>query len=267
MNRFNNNSKKLAIISLLIIILLHSIIGTISIKDFFNLKALEIIVAGILISIIISYSFETLFFTYGVIKESFETEIDYETDLLTIYEFSKKIKQDGPLKLESKILSLEDDFTRDAMSLICDCVDTQSIGEVLQKDIESRRIKMLRAYNVLKMVSQVAPAFGLIGTLLGMIGLLSNMNNPQLIVSNMSSALVSTLYGAMIANFIAVPLMGRVMELINKKTLKYNMIAEGVILISKNDTVRNVFDKMNVMLPDNMRLEYPRKALGKGLRV
>ncbi len=245
---------------------MHSIIGTISLKSFLNLKALEIIVAGVLISIIISYSFDTLLFSYHVIRESFETEIDYETELFTIYEFAKEIKQNGPLKLESKILKLEDDFTRDAMSLICDSINSEAIAEVLTKDIESRRIKMLRAYNVLKMISQVAPSFGLIGTLLGMIGLLSNMDNPQLIVSNMSSALVSTLYGAMIANFIAVPLMGRVSELINKKTLKYNMIAEGVILISKNDTVRNVFDNMNVMLPDNMRLEYPRKSFKKGIK-
>ncbi len=263
-----NNILKFATITFLVIILIHSILGTLSFKDFLNLKALEIIIAGILISVIISYSFDTLVFSVNVIRDSFSTEIDYETDIYTLYEFAKDMKRQGPLKLQSKISEVDNDFMRNSLNLICDCEGIETIREVLQKDIESRRIKLLRAYNVLRMVSQVAPAFGLIGTLLGMIGLLSNMDNPQLIVANMSSALVSTLYGALIANFIAIPLMGRVNELINKKTLQYNMIAEGIILIAKKDTVRNVFDKMNVMLPDNMRLEYPRKTtIGKGIEA
>ncbi len=266
MNNLNKDKIiKISTIALLVLVLVHSILGTISFDSFFNLKALEIIIAGIFISVIISYSFDTLVFTIGVIRESFKSQIDYESDIFTIYEFSKEIKKNGALKLQPEIARLENDFIRDAMNLICDCESVQSIREVLEKDIESRKIKLLRAYNLLKMISQVAPAFGLIGTLLGMIGLLSNMDNPQLIVSNMSSALVSTLYGALIANFIAIPLMGRVMELINKKTLQYKIIAEGVILIAKNETVRNVFDKMNVMLPDHKRLQYPKKPLRKGV--
>jgi chemotaxis protein MotA len=228
------------------------------VKSFINLKALELIVSGVILSIIISYSFETIMFTVKTIKKSFNVKIDYAMDIFTLYDFAIKIKKDGALKIESEILQEENQFIKNAMSLVCDYQKPDSIRDILEKDIESRRRKLLRAYNVLKMISQVAPSFGLIGTLIGMIGLLSHMNNPKLIMTNMSSALVSTLYGALIANFIAVPLMGRVKDLIDKKTLEHKIICEGTILIAKNDSVRNVFDKMNVMLPDNLRLQYPK---------
>lgn len=258
MNSPRNKNLKIGIISLLLILLCHSILGSISFKSFINLKALELIVSGVILSIIISYSFETIIFTLDTIKSSFNVEIDYAMDIFTLYDFAVKVKKNGALKIESEILKQENQFIKSAMSLVCDYEKPDSIRDILEKDIESRRRKLLRAYNVLKMISQVAPSFGLIGTLIGMIGLLSHMNNPKLIMANMSSALVSTLYGALIANFIAVPLMGRVKELIDKKTLQYRIICEGAILIAKNDSVRNVFDKMNVMLPDNLRLQYPK---------
>lgn len=258
MNNSKNRSLKIGVITFLLILICHSIFGTISFKSFINFKALELIIAGVLLSIIVSYSFETIIFTINTIKDSFNAEIDHESAIFTLYEFAIKVKKKGPLKIQSEILEHENEFVRSAMSLVCDYEKPDSIRDVLEKDIESRRAKLFKAYNVLKMISQVAPSFGLIGTLLGMVGLLSHINNPKLIMANMSSALVSTLYGALIANFIAVPLMGRVKELIDKKTLEYRIITEGTILIAKKDSVRNVFDKMNVMLPDDLRLEYPK---------
>lgn len=256
MNKFKNNNLKALVIICLLLVLLHSLVGTISLKNFMNLKALEIIIAGILISTFISHSFDTVVFTINTIKSSFNIEIDYAQDISIIYNYAIKVKKKGALNAQSEIAYLENRFLRDALTLIIDYVKPQSIRDILEKDIESRRTKLFKAYNVLKLISQTAPAFGLIGTLLGMIGLLSHMDNPKLIMSNMSSALVSTLYGALIANFIAVPLMGRVKDLIDKKTLQYRIITEGVLLIAQNDSVRNVFDKMNVMLPDDMRLDY-----------
>jgi chemotaxis protein MotA len=258
LDKSKNKSLKIGIITLLLILLCHSILGSISFKNFINLKALELIVSGVVLSIIISYSFETIIFTIHTIRNSFNVDIDYAMHIFTLYEFAIKVKKSGALKIESEILEEENEFIKSAMSLVCDHEKPDNIRDILEKDIESRRVKLFKAYNVLKMISQVAPSFGLVGTLIGMIGLLSHINNPKLIMVNMSSALVSTLYGALIANFIAVPLMGRVKELIDKRTLEYRIITEGTILIAKNDSVRNVFDKMNVMLPDDLRLQYPK---------
>src|SRR5699024_10638471 len=128
-------------------------------------------------------------------------------------------------------------------------------------DIESRFIELYKPYNVMKMIANISPAFGLIGTIVGMIGLLANINLPQEIMTNMAYALVSTLYGSLVANFIAFPLMARIQEYNEQQLLKYRMIKEGVILIAKDDNTRNVFDKMNVMLKEEKRLIYPREYM------
>ncbi|MCT4618482.1 MAG: MotA/TolQ/ExbB proton channel family protein [Marinisporobacter sp.] len=258
---FRNKNFKISIILVLLALLVHSLVDTISLKSFFNLTALEIIFSGIFISIIVSFSFDTLINTIAMIKKSFSDKIDYEGTIHKVHTLSIKIKRDGVLSIQSDIETEENTFLRDAMILLNDYKKPDTMRDILIKDIESRRSNLYRPYNVLKMVAHIAPSFGLIGTLLGLVGLLSNIHEVNLIMSNMASALVSTLYGSLIANFIAVPLMGRLKEYIDKNILQYNIITEGILLIAQNDTARNVFDKMNVMLNENTRLTYPRKRL------
>lgn len=267
--RIGNKSKyKIVIITALIILLIHSLIGSISVKQLLNFRAIEIIIAGVLFTVIIAFSFDTLIFTYHIIKRSFKYEEDYEGEIYKIYNYAIRVKKYGALKLQSSIDTEENKFVKDGIQLICDYVKPEDIQDVLTKDIQAKKENLYRAYNLLKMVAQVSPAFGLVGTLIGMVGVLSNIDNPQMIAINMSSALVSTLYGALISNFIAIPLMGRVKEMIDKDILKYRIIKEGIYLIGKNDTTRNVFDKMNAMLPDEKRVESPvRRITNEGNNI
>ncbi|MTI49844.1 motility protein A [Sporosalibacterium faouarense] len=257
---------RILVITLLLILLVHSVLGSISLNDFINLKALELIIAGIVLSIIISYPFNTLLSSVKLIKESFKNDIDYEVAIFKIYRYAVKIKKAGTLKVQSDIEKEEDGFIKNGLTLVCDYEKSEDIETVLSKEIHAKEVNLYRTYNVLKMIAQVAPAFGLVGTLVGMVGLLSNIDQPELIASNMATALVSTLYGALIANFMAVPLMGRVKDFIDKKMLLYKIITEGIILIAKNDSTRNVFDKMNSMLMDDEKLTYPRATSVEGMR-
>jgi chemotaxis protein MotA len=250
---------KLPVIVLLTVLVFHSVIGSISLKSLWNLTALEIIFGGIFLSIIISFSFETLVDTAMMIKASFSEKTDYSHVIHKLHDISIKVKREGVLSLQSDIEMENNIFLKDALVLLNDYKKPETMGDILQKDIEARRANLYRPYNVLKMIANVAPSFGLIGTLLGLIGLLSDLGQASLIMNNMSSALVSTLYGGLIANFAAVPLMGRLKEYIDHHILQYTIIMEGVLLIAQNDSPRNVFDKMNVMLKEEQRLVYPKK--------
>lgn len=256
---------RIIVITLFLILLVHSILGSISLVDFVNLNALELIIAGIALSIIISYPFSTLVSSVKLIRESFKNDIDYEVAIYKIYRYAVKIKKDGVIKVQNDIEKEENQFIKNGLTLVCDYEKAEDIETVLNKEIHAKEVNLYRTYNVLKMIAQIAPAFGLVGTLVGMVGLLSHIDEPQLIASNMATALVSTLYGALIANFLAVPLMGRVKDFIDKKMLLYKIITEGVVLISKSDSTRNVFDKMNSMLMDDERMSYPRPTSVEGM--
>jgi chemotaxis protein MotA len=250
---------KLPVIVLLTVLVFHSVIGSISLKSLWNITALEIIFGGIFLSIIISFSFETLVDTAMMIKASFSEKTDYSHVIHKLHDVSIKVKREGALSLQSDIELENNTFLRDALVLLNDYKKPETMSDILAKDIEARQANLYRPYNVLKMIANVAPSFGLIGTLLGLIGLLSDLGQASLIMNNMSSALVSTLYGGLIANFAAVPLMGRLKEYIDHHILQYTIIMEGVLLIAQNDSPRNVFDKMNVMLKEEQRLVYPKK--------
>ncbi|WP_053954927.1 motility protein A [Inediibacterium massiliense] len=260
----NIKNMKLPIIIFFILLLIHAVIGSITFKAFINITAIEIILAGIFLSVIISFSFDTLLHTIQMIKKSFKEEINYEASIHKVYDLSVKIKKDGVLSIQSDIDSEENIFLRDAMTLLNDYKKPEVMREIMEKDIESRKANFYKPHNVLKMIAHVSPSFGLIGTLLGMVGLLSNIHQTDMIMSNMASALISTLYGSLISNFIAVPLMGRMKEYIDQNILQYRIIMEGILLISQNDTARNVFDKMNVMLKEDQRLTYPKKTIESG---
>lgn len=255
---FKSRNIKIPIMIILGLIMLQGLLGTISYKILFNLNAFQIIFAGILISVFISFPMEVLINTGTAIKNSFTKDINYDNTILKVYDLSIKIKKDGLLSIQEDIAHEEDEFLRDAMILLNDYKKADAIEDILNNDIESRYVELFRPYNVMKMIANISPAFGLIGTLVGMIGLLANINEPQQIMGNMAYALVSTLYGSLIANFIAFPLMARIQEHNEQKLLELRMIKEGVLLIAKDDNTRNVFDKMNVMLKEEKRLIYPR---------
>lgn len=242
------------------LMMLQALIGSLSFRMLFNLHAFQIIVAGIFISVFISYPMEVLKNTVKAIRSSYQNEIDYERTINKIHNLAIQIKKDGLLSIQEDIEYEDDVFIRDAMILLNDYKDEETIEDIMDHDIESRYVELYKPYKVMEMVANIAPAFGLVGTLVGLIGLLSDITKPQEIMGNMASALVSTLYGSLVANLIAFPFMARIQEYNEQKLLEYRMIKEGILLIACDDTTRNVFDKMNVMLKEENRVVYPRRV-------
>ena len=247
------------ILGILVLVVLQAMLGTISYQVFFNRQALQIIVAGILITMIVSFPLRVLMETMNQIYQSFKEPLNYEKTIYRVYELAIKVKKEGPLSIEGEIEGEEDEFLRDAITLLSDYKRPEAIETLLDQDIAARKMYLGKSKNVMKMMAQVSPALGLIGTLVGLIGLLDNLGEPAMIMTHMASALISTLYGSLIANFIAVPFIARLQEYSDRQILRFTMIKEGILLIAKEDTARNIFDTMNVMLKEEDRLIYPRQ--------
>ncbi len=258
--KLNEINIKIPLVIFLAIIMLQALIGVLSIKMLINIKAMQIIIAGILISVLISYPMEVLKNTVDTIRRSYNNGIDYERTINKIHNLAIQIKKEGLLSIQEDIEYEDDIFIRDAMILLNDYKDYSTIEDIMDHDIESRYVELFKPYKVMDMIANIAPAFGLVGTLVGLIGLLTDISNPQDIMGNMAAALVSTLYGSLIANLIAFPFMARIQEYNEQKLLEYRMIKEGILLIASNDTTRNVFDKMNVMLSEENRVTYQRRV-------
>lgn len=258
---FKKINIKIPLIIFLSLIMLEALIGIISFKMLLNLSAFQIITAGILISVFISYPIDVLKNTVETIRKSYKNGIDYESTINKVHNLAIEVKKNGLLSIQYEIEYEDNIFIRDAMILLNDYKDYETIEDIMDHDIESRYVELYKPYKVMEMIANIAPAFGLVGTLVGLIGLLSDIANPGEIMGNMASALVSTLYGSLIANLIAFPLMARIQEYNEQKLLEYRMIKEGILLIASDDTTRNVFDKMNVMLNEENRVIYQRRVI------
>jgi len=246
-------------LGVLILVVMQAMLGTISYQVLFNRQALQIIVAGILITMIVSFPLRVLGETMHQIYQSFKEPLNYEKTIYRIYELAIKVKKEGALSIEKEIDGEKDEFLRDAITLLSDYKRPEAMETLFDQDIAARKMYLAKSKNVMKMMAQVSPALGLIGTLVGLIGLLGNLGEPAMIMTHMAAALISTLYGSLIANFIAVPFIARLQEYSDQQILKFTMIKEGILLIAREDTARNIFDTMNVMLKEEDRLIYPRQ--------
>jgi chemotaxis protein MotA len=158
-------------------------------------------------------------------------QIDNIGSLRTLYSFAEKARRDGMIALEEDIPSIEDEFMKDGLRAAVDGTDPEEIKKILEIKMELYEQDEEASISVLDTWAALAPAFGMIGTLIGLVLLLKTLNDPTTIGPKMSIALVTTLYGALIANIFATPpaekLKRRVADSLNQK----RMALEGILSI------------------------------------
>ena len=114
---------------------------------------------------------------------------------------------------------------------------------------------------LLDAVGRYAPAFGMIGTLIGLVAMLSNMDDPAKIGAGMAAALLTTLYGALLANVFALPLADKLAQLSNDEVLNKTIIIQGVMAIQSGDNPRVVEQKLKTFLSPGARAAFDDDAL------
>ena len=127
------------------------------------------------------------------------------------------------------------------------------IRGVLEGDVNSMVQRHLVGQGVFKSLGAYAPAFGMIGTLIGLVQMLRNMSDPSSIGAGMAVALLTTLYGAMVANLLALPLAGKLEQRSNEEVALKSMVVEGVISIQEGNSPRIVEEKLRSFIPPKLR--------------
>jgi chemotaxis protein MotA len=125
--------------------------------------------------------------------------------------------------------------------------------------MESRHDQGIRFFEQL---AKYAPGFGLIGTLIGLIIMLSNLDDPQTLGPSMSVALITTFYGCLLSNLLFLPLAGRLRISSNEEIIQKEMLLEGLICISKEESSYMIREKMSMLLPEKERKKLEKQAKG-----
>lgn len=175
--------------------------------------------------------------------------------ILTLVQFSERARREGLLSLEDDLANLDEPFLRKGIQLVVDGTDPELVRNILETDMQNIKNRHAGGYKFWADAGFYLPAFGMIGTLIGLIQMLLSLGtgDPNAIGRGMSAALITTLYGSLGANMVALPLRSK-LELRDQEELTVKAIMiEGILSIQSGDNPRIVKDKLSSFLPPSER--------------
>ena len=167
--------------------------------------------------------------------------------------FAEIARRDGILALESVTDQMKDDLLIVGVKMAVDGTDPELIEAVMEADIDNMIVRHDAGKCMFDTMGRYAPAFGMIGTLVGLVAMLSNMSDPSKIGAGMAAALLTTLYGAILANILFLPLADKLALKNEEEILIKTIIVKGVMAIQSGDNPRVVEQKLLTFLPPSNR--------------
>lgn len=197
---------------------------------FINTPSLLIVVGGSLFAMLTRYGLGQFFSVLGTVKKTiFFSPPDAEVLMQVSVNLADVSRKEGFLGLQN--VTIEDEFLSKGINMLIDGVEFEVIEQNLEQDIDLTMERHMMGVNFFKKLGDVAPAMGMIGTLIGLVSMLVNMDDPKTIGPAMSVALLTTMYGSMIANMISLPLADKLELRMNEVSLSRRMSVEAVLAI------------------------------------
>ncbi|NLE61813.1 MAG: motility protein A [Planctomycetes bacterium] len=165
----------------------------------------------------------------------------------------EQARREGVLSLENTLNDINDEFLRNGIRLVIDGTAAGEIEQILSSELEAMDQRHSQGKTVLDLVAKYAPAFGMIGTLMGLVAMLRNMDDPKAIGPGMAVAILTTFYGAMIANVLCLPLSDKLSYRNEEEMLLRTVMMKGILSLQAGDNPRITQAKLAVYLPADKR--------------
>ncbi|MFC1512331.1 motility protein A [Candidatus Latescibacterota bacterium] len=234
--------------------ILFGILSGGSLVLFIDLTSFLIVGGGTMGATLINYPLVEVIGVIKVVKKAFLHKEESSTDIIKmLVSFAETARREGILSLEQKASDLEDDFLKKGINLAVDGTEPEYIKEIMTTEVDYISERHRKGAGIFESMGLYAPAFGMIGTLIGLIKMLANMNDPSTIGPSMAIALITTLYGALIANLVCIPIAGKLKARSNNEMLLKALCIEGIMSIQSGDNPRIVEGKLKAFLSPSMR--------------
>ncbi|MCC5890176.1 MAG: motility protein A [Alkalibacterium sp.] len=216
-----------------------------SLIRYFDVPALVITLFGSFSALLISFPLNALKKVPALLKMLLMTPDDDRGALIdTITHLAKKSRTEGILAIEEDIQEIDNPVLIYGLEMVVDGTDIDTIDEILNVELEQTEDRHSIGQQVFLKWGEFAPAFGMIGTLIGLIAMLGDLQDPSLIGTGMATALLTTFYGSFMANMVFLPI-AKNLEMQTANELKTNeMIIEGVLALQRGDNPRIIEQKL-----------------------
>jgi len=230
-----------------------------SLMTFYNLPSIFIVIGGGMASVFISYRMSEITKTMKVVAKAFSSkQATPEETIRLLVELSQKARREGLLALESEQERIDDDYIKQSLQLIVDGVEPDTIRESMELELENLEARHSKGQGLFKTMAALFPAWGMIGTLIGLINLLKQLNDPSKIGPAMAVALITTFYGSILANFVCTPIANKLALKSKEEIQQKEMIIEGILSIQAGENPRIMEHKLKTFLSPEQKLNYER---------
>ena len=232
------------------------VLGTIllggSIMMFVNIPSLLIVVGGTIAAVMIGYPLGDVLGLFKTAMKVFMFKIEKAEDIISnLTEISNKARKGGLLSIEGDIQSTSDPYLAQALQMTVDGVKTEDISQIMQKKMDLTKKSLDVGSDVLSSMAGYAPAFGMIGTLIGLVQMLANLDDPSSIGPKMAVAMITTFYGSVMANLFFIPMSDKLKGRTEEEITNMNIIFEGILSIREGEHPKLMEDKLKVYLSDS----------------
>lgn len=224
---------------------------------FWDMPSIAITVGGSFCAILITIDNSDLKRIGRILGEAFKSTKSSKSEIINRFsELSKRARREGLLSLEDEISTIEDEFLKKGLQMVVDGIEPETISEILELEISEMENRHKIGADMFQTWGAFAPAFGMIGTLIGLIQMLQNLTDSTTIASGMGKALITTFYGTILANLFCIPIATN----LNKKTAlevsTREMMVEGILSIQSGVNPRIVEEKLITYLTPSEKLEF-----------
>ncbi len=200
---------------------------------YFNISGILIVMSGTIAASLLSFRFDQLQIVYKVVRSSFKNPTITEKEIIRILiDLSVKSRIEGILSLQEEENETSILFLRRALGCLVDGYMVEQIREILNTEMYFFRLRREDSERVLRTIADFFPAFGIIGSVVGLITMLGGIGDTSVILKAVPIALTSTLYGLVFANFFFLPFAANLKERTDRELLLQKIISEGVIAIN-----------------------------------
>ena len=242
-----------------------AIIGSIllggSLDAFIDYPSVAVVLGGTLAATLVNYPFSDVMSVMGITKKAFLEKEKKPTDVISQFvKFAEMARKEGILALEQASGDLDDEFIQKGLQLAVDGTTPELIQSILDTEISNLEDRHKLGQGIFEALGTYAPAFGMIGTLIGLVNMLKSLEDPTQIGAGMAIALITTFYGAVLANLIFLPIQGKLKKRSQNEVLVKEIATHGIMGIQSGDNPRVLEEKLKAFLAPGLRLSFEKPA-------
>lgn len=231
------------------ILIVYSIMISGDLSSFVDMPSVLITLGGSFCALLISFPAKDLMKVPKILMLLVnKPESDRKKLILLFSEMARKARKNGLLSLEDDISSMEDEFLVTGLQMVVDGIDPDVIREIMTLKMETTERRHRMGQSIFSKWGELAPAFGMIGTLIGLIVMLANLQDSASIGTGMAVALITTFYGSFLANLIFIPIASNLSVQTDEEMLSKEMAIEGIIEIQAGTNPRILEEKLMTYL-------------------